>query len=275
MQQPLFSVLIANFNNGKFLSACLESIAQQHYRNIEIILVDDASTDHSLEMIQQYQTKDERIKWFGNEQNQGVGFTKTRCIAEASGAICGFVDPDDTITPDAIEKMVEAHTKHPEAALIYSNYYECDEQLRITRTYQSKQVINQQYDFFNEAGEIGPFATFKLASYQQTVGLNSSLKRAIDQDLYLKLYDIGPCLHLPATLYYYRMHANGLATQAQANLAYYWYWVVCILRAQQKGINLESKFDHTFVRKSQVNYLLKVDRLLKRTWLYQIYRKLK
>ena len=259
---PLFSVLIANYNNGKYIAECLESVLNQDYPNIEIILVDDGSTDDSLSIVAPYLATHQNIKLFINETNKGVGYTKKRCIEEANGEICGFVDPDDAITLSAITKMVDAHHQHTEAALIYSNYYECDEQLRILKTYQPQQVVNGKIDFFNTEGDIGPFATFKLRYYQLTTGLNTYLKRAIDQDLYLKLYDVGRCIYLSEALYYYRMHNQGLATNAQANLAYYWYWVVKITRAQELGINLENEFEKSFIRKASLNYKQRIIRKL-------------
>lgn len=272
MQKPLFSVLIANFNNGKYIAACLDSVLNQDYLHLEIVIVDDASTDQSLAIIAPYLNQHHPIKLITNSENQGVGYTKKRCIDEASGEICGFVDPDDTITPNAVAAMVSMHQQHPEASLLYSDYYECDENLRTIGAYQSAQVVNSQAHFFNDEGKIGPFASFKKSSYQKTKGLNTYLKRAIDQDLYLKLYDVGECLHLPLKLYHYRMHANGLATKAQTNLAYYWFWVVKILRAQDKGINLEQDFAKTFVRAASLKHWIKADQLFRKSPLYKLFR---
>ena len=270
--QPLFSVLVANYNNGRYIAECLDSVLKQDYPNIEIIIVDDASTDSSLQITEPY-LQHSHIKLLSNEDNKGVGYTKKRCIDEASGEICGFLDPDDTLTLDAISKMVTAHASKPDASLIYSDYYECDEQLQITTEYKSEQVINGQYDFFNDKG-IGPFATFKKEFYEKTNGLNAALRRAIDQDLYLKLYDTGDCIHLPEPLYYYRFHKKGLSTNAQGDLAYYWFWVVRILRAQEKGINLEQHFNDTFIRRKRIWYLIPLDEKFRKSFVFKVLRKL-
>ena len=92
--QPLFSVLIANYNNGKYLMDAIESVRQQTYTNWEIILVDDSSTDNSHELYKELE-QDERIHIFLNNQNRGCGYTKHRCAELANGEICGFLDPDD------------------------------------------------------------------------------------------------------------------------------------------------------------------------------------
>ncbi|MBO5404684.1 MAG: glycosyltransferase family 2 protein [Paludibacteraceae bacterium] len=81
-----FSILIANYNNGKYLMDAIESVRQQTYTNWEIILVDDCSTDNSHELYKEFE-KDERIHIFLNNQNRGCGYTKNRCVAEAQGEI--------------------------------------------------------------------------------------------------------------------------------------------------------------------------------------------
>lgn len=73
---PLFSVLIANYNNGNYISECLESVLKQTYQNFEIIIVDDASTDTSLNIIQKYIDQDNRIKIYNNDKNYGAGYSK-------------------------------------------------------------------------------------------------------------------------------------------------------------------------------------------------------
>ena len=88
--QPLFSVLIANYNNGKYLMDAIESVRQQTYTNWEIILVDDCSTDNSHELYKELE-QDERIHIFLNDQNHGCGYTKRRCAELANGEICGFL----------------------------------------------------------------------------------------------------------------------------------------------------------------------------------------
>ena len=105
----LFSILIAHYNNAHYFKQCYESLKKQTYQNFEIILVDDCSTDNSLEEIIEFTKGDEKIKFFKNTENRGVGFTKRRCVKEATGEICGFVDPDDAITEEAIELSIKPY----------------------------------------------------------------------------------------------------------------------------------------------------------------------
>ena len=129
---PLFSVLIANYNNGRFLMDAISSVREQTYSNWEIILVDDASTDNSTELYKQLE-QDERIHIFYNETNGGCGFTKRRCAELANGSLCGFLDPDDTLLPEAIQKHVAAHQGHPQVSVVYSRCYYCRARLHDDR----------------------------------------------------------------------------------------------------------------------------------------------
>lgn len=125
---PLFSVLIANYNNGKYLMNANESVRSQTYTKWEIILVDDGSTDKSHELYKQLE-QDSRIHIFFNEGNRGCGYTKRRCAELANGELCGFLDPDDTLLHGALMSHVDTHMQHPEVSCVFSRYYNCDEEL--------------------------------------------------------------------------------------------------------------------------------------------------
>ena len=107
---------------GLFLQEAIDSILAQTYPNWEVIIVDDKSNDDS-KHIYEHLASDRRFKVFYNDDNQGCGYTKRRCIELASGELCGFLDPDDALAPQALEVMVQAHSDHPECSLIYSTCY--------------------------------------------------------------------------------------------------------------------------------------------------------
>ena len=108
MNSALFSVLIANYNNGQYLQDAIDSILCQTYTDWEVVIVDDGSTDNSKEIYRQYE-QNSRFHIVYNEQNRGCGYTKWRCVEEAHGEICGFLDPDDVLMSDALEKMEKVH----------------------------------------------------------------------------------------------------------------------------------------------------------------------
>ena len=206
-----FSVLIAHYNNAPFFKQCYESLKKQTYQNFEIILVDDCSTDNSLDEIEDFTKGDTRVKIFKNTENKGVGFTKKRCVEEASGEICGFVDPDDALTSDALEKSIsEYYDKNTIAT--YSQCYVCDEKLNIKKIFpNTKKIKNNSRLFFNIHFEVAHFFTFKKEAYLKTEGINENYKVVEDIDLYLKLYEIGNFKFINKSLYLYRIHKTGLS----------------------------------------------------------------
>lgn len=104
MDKSLISIIVPVYNAEKYIDACLDSILSQTYDNIEIILVDDGSTDLSLSRIKSYAEKDARIKII-SQKNQGV--TRARCngVSIASGSFICFSDADDILPQDSVENM--------------------------------------------------------------------------------------------------------------------------------------------------------------------------
>lgn len=265
---PLFSILIASYNNGRFLSEALNSVYKQTYTNWEIIIVDDCSTDNSKEIYHSIENNS-RIKVFYNDENRGVGYTKSRCINEANGEICGFLDPDDALIPDAMMDMVSLHSKMPDYSIIHSKLFYCDENLNIKSEYtHGRNVVPFQPMFFNLDGEISHFCTLKKEIYDKTDGIDPYLRRAVDQDLYLKLYDAGKTFYWDKPLYLYRIHENGISTTNNTHKAYYWRWVVNINTAKRRNINIENLFLDSFVLKTDY------DSLFKEYWRLKKYKKL-
>ena len=242
METPLFSILIANYNNGKFFNDCYESIITQTYCKWEVIIVDDASNDDSVDLIKSIIGNDPRFKIFQNPENKGCGFTKRRCAELAIGEICAFLDPDDAITEEALSVMINEHARYPDASMIYSKLLWCDEHLNIQYATKSQQIKNGLPDFFDLDGHLTAFLSYKNDFYRKTLGINNYLLRAIDRDLVLKLYETGPAYLVDNAMYKYRVHKNGISTNQNQEKAYFWFWVVIIDAAKRRKVNIENLF---------------------------------
>ncbi|RLZ12710.1 glycosyltransferase family 2 protein [Faecalibacter macacae] len=205
-----FSILIAHYNNDLFFKDCYNSIINQSYQDFEVIIVDDYSEVTSIKEVKNLIKNDIRFKFFQNSSNKGVGYTKNKCIEFASGDICGFVDPDDALRNDAVEKMVEFFKKK-DCVAAYSKMMLCDNQLQPINPFnRTKQIINRDKYFVNINNNITHFFSFKKHIYDLTEKIDPNLRRAEDQDLYLKLYEKGRILFIDDCLYNYRLHKNGL-----------------------------------------------------------------
>lgn len=210
----LFSVLIANYNNSQYIRQAIDSVIAQTYTDWEAIILDDCSSDGALTIVGQYAAKDARIKFFQNKRNRGVGYTKNRLIDLTRGEILGFLDSDDVLDNKAIELMVKAHKDNLEYALIYSTHYICDENLRILKMSSDVGSLyaNETYLTCKEKIHcVSAFATFKKSFYLKNEPLDIRFKKAIDQDLYLKLEETGKVMYIPIPLYYYRHNYNSIS----------------------------------------------------------------
>ena len=105
MSESLVSIIVPIYNAGPYLEQCLDSIVGQTHDNLEIILLNDGSTDNSLSVMQRYAVNDNRIKII-DKQNQGYGATCNRGLTEATGTWISIVEPDDWIEPSMYSDML-------------------------------------------------------------------------------------------------------------------------------------------------------------------------
>ncbi|MGI9652414.1 glycosyltransferase family 2 protein [Chryseobacterium sp. RLHN22] len=267
----LFSILIAHYNNYDYFKDCYKSILNQTYQNFEVILVDDHSSDDSFLKISELTQYDKRFRLFRNEENKGVGYTKKRCAELASGEICGFLDPDDALAENAVQLSIDNH--HMGNVATYSKFHLCDSELKPVRLFQhSRAVKNGNKSFFNIFLEINHFFTFKKEAYNKTEGINPELTSAVDQDLYLKLYEVGKITFINTPTYYYRLHDKGVSQEASKKDKLHHNWHKVILNSAKRR-NLEKIFSRkindidnlpSFLKEKQNSFYAKVLRKFSR-----------
>lgn len=105
------SIIIPVYNAEKYLNECLSSVCDQTYKNIEILVVNDGSTDSTREILEQYAERERRIRIFHNE-NHGVSYSRNYAIERSTGTYVAPVDADDIIAPDYIEILVQLIEKY-------------------------------------------------------------------------------------------------------------------------------------------------------------------
>ena len=199
---PEFSVLMANYNNGMYIAAAIESVLRQTHKNWELVIVDDASTDNSEEIIRRY-LQDERIRFFKNKNNLGYIETLRRLIQNSFSDILGILDSDDALSEDAVESILEGYRNHPDCGLMYSQFMYCDEDLKPLRLGFSGTIPAGKSDL--ECTVVSAFRTFKKYTFLETEGLDDDILYAEDQDLYFKMEEITKLLFLDKVLYHYRI----------------------------------------------------------------------
>lgn len=115
------SVIITIYNKAEYLPVCLDSVTSNTYKNLEIILVNDGSTDNSIEICKDYAANDSRIKII-SQKNSGVSVARNNGLAHASGNAVHFLDGDDYLTHDFYALLAEAMIRH-NTDIVYCNYY--------------------------------------------------------------------------------------------------------------------------------------------------------
>lgn len=131
MDSPKVSVIIPVYNPGEYFTRCLDSVANQTLKDIEVICIDDGSTDSSVEILNEYSQKDPRFKVF-HQENSGAGMARNRAIDMASGEYIIFVDADDWIEEEMCEKLYN-HAKSLDVDLVLFDamWYYQDETLLV------------------------------------------------------------------------------------------------------------------------------------------------
>ena len=111
METYKVSVIVAAYNIEKYIARCLDSILNQTYKNLEIIVVNDGSSDNTGEIIDKYSEKDIRIKVI-HKENSGVSSARNKGLDMSTGDYIGFVDGDDTLETDMYELLVSNAIKN-------------------------------------------------------------------------------------------------------------------------------------------------------------------
>jgi glycosyltransferase involved in cell wall biosynthesis len=120
MKRPSLSVVVPNYNHGQYLPACLDSILAQSWQPDELVVIDDASTDNSVEVIESYRKKHPHIRLHRNDRNQGVLYNINWGMDNAQGDFIYTAAADDTLVPGLFEKSMQILANHPQAALCCS-----------------------------------------------------------------------------------------------------------------------------------------------------------
>lgn len=139
-QINLVTVVLPVYNVEQYVAKCLDSILRQSYVNFEVVIVDDASTDRSFSICQQYaETNPDCIRVIRHEENRGPSATRNTALAEAKGDYIAFVDSDDIIHPEYLETLVEMAEEHDaDLAAVGWLRFRSETALRMVKNYPCK-----------------------------------------------------------------------------------------------------------------------------------------
>ena len=214
MTSELVSVVIPVYNSEKFLEECLDSILTQTYQNIEIIAVDDGSTDSSPDILERYSDKINII----SQKNQGLASALNLGISKMKGSWFKWFSPDDVMYSNTIETLIDEAKNHPDNTIIYSNWNIIDDTGNILREFHESDYNElSEFDFnlrLLDGQQINVNTTLIPAIFLKKYGIRELDEPvAIDYDFFLRsalLHDVR--FHLISQpLVNYRIHSAQLS----------------------------------------------------------------
>ena len=116
-KEPLISVIIPNYNREMVICETVQSVLNQSYKNMEVLIIDDASTDRSVEMLAK--VKDKRVKCIVQKEHRGANYCRNLGVSESQGEYLAFQDSGTIWLPEKLQKQMERLKKNPEAGLVY------------------------------------------------------------------------------------------------------------------------------------------------------------
>lgn len=272
-EHPLFSVLIANYNDGRYLSEALDSVRQQTYENWQVVIVDDGSTDTSFEIYKALEN-DARFKVVLNDENRGCTYTKKCCIDLADGELCGFLDADDALLPDALEIMVKIHEEKQHSSVVITRHYDCDAQMNVVG--ESRLLELKDGESYLEHADYQPehFVSFKKEKYNLTQGLNPHNRIGDDQELLMLLEEVGDFVVEDAFTYKYRQQPNSMIHK-RSDECIYWnarvFHEACLRRGLDPQIAVNYYLDYLKNVRGEAEWLSE-ERTTKKIYSTKAYR---
>ncbi len=249
----LISILIVNYNRERYLGTAIESVLSQTYRNFELLIWDDGSSDRSVKIASDYARKDRRVRVVA-AQHLGIPSARQAAITQTVGKYIGWVDSDDVLAPTALAETIAVLEANPAIGMVYTDYLDIDAEGRI-KGYGSRCHIP-----YSPQRLLVDFMTFHFRLLRRSVfeeigGIDESYQYVYDYDLCLRLSEVTQIQHLKKTLYYYRHHPHSRSAQ-QGKQRLVWSHKAISGALQRRGLEhvweLEVEQDKFYLRRKHL-----------------------
>lgn len=212
----MIEVIVTNYNSGHFATTAFQSLESQSMRPDKIIVVDDCSTDDSVDKIKR-EAKHLSIPWsvhVTDKNHGGPAKARNLGLAQTRGDILCLLDIDDWYSPTKIEKSVEILQKHPIIGLVYTDYI-----MEMIKDGRSVHEFKHPYDFslLAQTCIVSTNSIGRTDWFKRVGGWHEGLKIADDYHMWVKLAKVSILYHIAEALFHYRVHENSL-TQTKADL---------------------------------------------------------
>lgn len=254
MKEKLVSIILPVYNGANNISSAIESIINQTYINWELIIVNDCSTDNTLEIINSYQMHDHRIRIFSNSVNLKLPRTLNKGFAYAKGEYLTWTSDDNIYKPNAIEYLVRELEKSTDIDMVYSDYTNIDASGNVI---SEGKLLDSDMIFIGNV--IGACFLYTADIACKVGEYDANLFLAEDYDYWIRIYRYGKIKHIPVSLYYYRRHALSLTETKSALINVQTYkaleknFAFLYMQAKRKGMQYKL-FDQILFRVGSANY---------------------
>jgi glycosyltransferase involved in cell wall biosynthesis len=204
VKMPLVSIVVPSYNHGRYLKEAINSILSQSYKSVELIVIDDGSTDNSRDIIAAY---GKQFHW-ELQENQGQVATLNRGWLMSKGDIIGYLSADDLLLPDSISAAVDCLRQHPDAALCYSDFNLIDPDSAIVRRVTAPECSYRDM-VVKMLCPPGPGAFFRRSAFEKAGLWHTGYKQMLDFEYWLRLGLHGKFVRIPRTLAAYRVHPGS------------------------------------------------------------------
>jgi len=214
--KPRVSIGLPVFNGERYLEQALDSILSQTYQDFELIISDNASTDHTQEICRAYASKDSRIRYYRNEKNLGAPKNYNRVFELSSGECFKWAAYDDLHAPEFLEKCVGVLDKNPSVVLCHSKTARIDEHGKLVGNYDHRTMMrigsSKPHERFSELIRVrnpcwAIFGVFRSSALRMT-SLHGSYPGS-DRNLLAEIGLIGRIYEIPAHLFFRRDHSEA------------------------------------------------------------------
>lgn len=210
---PLVSVIIPSFNGAEFIKETIDSVLNQSFQNFEMIITDDASTDHTKEIIRDYRT-DSRISFFQNNERLGIGGNWNHGIEKSHGKYIKILCQDDIIKPHYLEKVVEILENDSSISLVttFEQFFGDSDRIRNEKDIPFKERAEGakvQNHVLKKGNWIGGPTAVTFRRKDLSVGMfDTSLECGLDYEMWLRLLGEGDLYVVPEILFQSRIHKH-------------------------------------------------------------------
>ena len=202
--QPKVSIVIPTYNTGRYVLDAIDSVLAQTYPHVELIVVDDGSSDETPALLEQHPGNFIRYRQANAGQSAAMNFG----WQQSSGELLGYLSADDRLHPGAVEAIVAAMAQAPEAVLAYPDFCVIDEDSKPVRTVHTPDY-EERLLIANFQCLPGPGALFRRSVWEQVGGWNTGLRNIPDMDFFLRLCQHGPFTRVPTPLADFRIHSGS------------------------------------------------------------------